>query len=480
MMFTHSIRGRATKIIATFGPAISSPEILGRLIKAGVNVIRLNFSHGTQKSHGETIQLVRKISEQQGAHIAILQDLQGPKVRIGPLKEPAYTLKKNAYFRLLKDMKPGTESAASIDYPHLHKKVAPNDAILINDGNIILKVLRIQKEEIICRVIEGGVLSANKGVNVPGKDLGFPALTQKDRKDLAFGLSQQVDYIGLSMVRTAQDIISLKKIIHQAGKKIPVIAKLEQAKAIEQLEEIMTVADGVMVARGDLGVEIPLEQVPLLQKKIIRMANEACIPVITATQMLESMIENTRPTRAEASDVANAILDGTDAVMLSGETASGKYPVRSVVVMMRIITTTEKALHSNKPLYQKGLSIPEAVSQAACHLATQMNAKAIVTSTLSGGSALRLSKYRPAFPIFAFTPFPEVAKRMNLYWGVYPHNMSMLGETEDLFEAMIQRIRAEGLAKKGELIVMVSQSPRHQDKKEKHPPTDLIKVHQMQ
>ncbi|MFQ5589404.1 MAG: pyruvate kinase [Nitrospiria bacterium] len=469
---------RRTKIVATYGPAIHSPETLARLMKAGVNVFRLNFSHGTQKSHAEAIRLIRQVSAQQGALVAILQDLQGPKVRIGPLQAPSYVLKRNALFRLFNDMRPGTDDGASTDYPDLWEKVSAGDQVLINDGKIVLKVLEIKAKDIACRVLEGGVLTEHKGVNVPGRDLGFPALTEKDRDDLAFGLSQEVDYIGLSMVRTAEDVVTVKQLVRRASKNTPIIAKLEQAQAIEHLSEIMAVSDGVMVARGDLGVEIPLEQVPLLQKKIIKMANEACIPVITATQMLESMIENTRPTRAEASDVANAIFDGTDAVMLSGETATGKYPVRTVQVMARIITTVERELPPIHISPEKGLSIPEAVSQAACHLATHMDAKAIVTSTLSGGSARRLSKYRPGFPIFAFTPLPGVARRMNLYWGVYPSNMAMLEKREDIFEEMIHLIRSEAFAKQGDLLVMVTQSPRR-GSKDAQPPTDLIKVHQL-
>ncbi len=473
------MKTRKTKIVATFGPAVDTPEMLSRLIKAGTNVIRLNFSHGTQKKHGETIRLIRKISKELNQPVAILQDLQGPKVRIGPLKAASYVLKRHAAFKLLKNPILGTETAASTDYPILYKKVRPEDQILINDGKIILKVLEIKQGEIHCRVVEGGTLEANKGVNVPGRALGFPALTEKDKKDLAFGLSQQVDYIALSMVRTADDVRAVKTLTKKTGPWTPVIAKLEQAMAIENLESIMAVADGVMVARGDLGVEIPLEEVPLLQKKIIKLANKARIPVITATQMLESMVAHARPTRAEVSDVANAIFDGTDALMLSGETASGKHPIRAVQMMSRIALSAEKELSDIHPSTEKGIPVPEAMSQAACTLASQTNAKAIVTSTLSGGSALRLSKYRPEIPIFAFTPSPEVARRMNLYWGVSPFLMPMLSQKEDLFVAMIKKVQAEKLVKKGDLFLMVSQSPRKQSKMDELPPTDLIKIHQM-
>ncbi len=470
---------RSTKIVATFGPSLASPEVLLRFLKTGVNVVRLNFSHGSQKSHGENIALIRKLSKKIAEPIAILQDLQGPKVRIGRLKEASYLLKRNASFKLLKDPTLGTESAASVDYPVLYKKVKPGDTILIDDGNIVLRVQAIQRGVIDCRVIEGGVLQANKGVNVPGRVLGFPVLTQKDRSDLSFGLKQGVDYIALSMVRQAKDVLEVKKIIKKAGCATPVIAKLEQATAIDHLAGIMAASDGVMVARGDLGVEIPLEQVPLLQKKMIKMANNAGIPVITATQMLESMMEKTRPTRAEASDVANAIFDGTDAVMLSGETASGKYPLRAVQIMSRIIVAAEKELPADRQGLQKGLGIPEAVSQAVCALAGQTGAKHIVTSTLSGGSALRLSKFRPKIPILAFTPESKIARRMSLYWGIFPHEMPLLKAEETLFDAMIQQVRVKKLAKKGDLLVMVSQSPNRVSKMQPIPPTDSIKIHQM-
>ncbi len=465
--------------MATLGPTTSSEEALSRLIGAGANVIRLNFSHGRHQDHEAAIQRIRSIAQKNGKVVAILQDLQGPKVRIGRLRAASYLLKRNALFRLLKNNVVGDGEAAASDYPDLYKKVQPGDAVLINDGSIALRVLEIVKGEIHCRVVEGGILQSQKGVNVPGRELGFPALTTKDKRDLAFGLANGVDYIALSMVRTAQDVRTLKKMIEKAKKNVPVIAKLEQAMAIQNLEEIMAVADGVMVARGDLGVELPLEQVPTLQKEIIKMANKAHIPVITATQMLESMVENTRPTRAEVSDVANAIYDGTDAVMLSGETASGKHPIKSVQMMARIIVAVEGHLAMQQPHLEKGLSPPAAVSHAACMLSYQIDAKAIVTSTLSGGSALRLSKYRPNIPIIAFTPNEEVKRRMALFWGVEPYDMSLLKRTDDVLEEMVKGVRSARVAKKGDVLVMVSQSPRGRLNRERTSPTDLIKVHRM-
>jgi pyruvate kinase len=453
--------------------------MISRLIVAGADVIRLNFSHGEQADHGLAIARIRRIAEKKGKPIAILQDLQGPKVRIGLLKEKSYRLRKHAPFVLMKKSITGTDQAASTTYPSLYQKVRPGDQILINDGQIELRVIQIKDENIYCKVVQGGILQPHKGMNVPGRDLGFPAMTAKDRKDLEFGLKQGVDYVALSMVRTAQDIVSIKRLIRKHHKAIPVIAKLEQAMAIQHLDEILAVADGVMVARGDLGVEIPLEQVPLLQKEIIKKANAAHIPVITATQMLESMIEHPRPTRAETSDVANAIFDGTDAVMLSAETAAGKYPVEAVRMMARIIGAAEQRPPSAPAFPKERLSVAEAVSKAACHLAAEMNAKAIVTSTLSGGAALRLSKYRPPMPILAFTPHPEIERRMNLYWGVSSQRMSMLKGNDDLFQAMVDGLKAGKLARRGELLVMVSQSLRPGVPRDGTAPTDLIKVHQV-
>ncbi|MFY9268631.1 MAG: pyruvate kinase [Candidatus Manganitrophaceae bacterium] len=468
---------RRAKIVCTLGPATASEEMIGRLIAAGADMLRLNFSHGLQEEHGETIRRIRRVAEKKGKPVAILQDLQGPKVRVGLLKEKAVLLRKGAFFDLLRGSSLGTERGVSIDYPDLYQKVAPGDAVLINDGQIELRVLRIVDEKIHCRVVGGGILQPHKGVNVPGRDLGLPSLTSKDRADLKFGLAQGVDYIALSMVQRAEDLLAIQRLIRKEKKEVPVIAKLEQAMAIEHLDEIMKVADGVMVARGDLGVELPLEEVPLLQKEIIKKANESHIPVITATQMLESMIERPRPTRAEASDVANAIIDGTDAVMLSAETATGKYPVEAVETMARIIVAAERR---RPPVFdrrlQQGLPVLRAVSAAACQLAWQMNAKAIVTSTLTGGAALRLSKYRPVSPILAFTPYPEIERRMSLYWGVTPRRMPLLKNSDDIFKEFVRAMDGSRLVKRGDLLVMVSRSPWVGVTAA----NDLIKVHQVE
>ncbi|MCG3116218.1 MAG: pyruvate kinase [Candidatus Manganitrophus sp. SA1] len=466
---------RRAKIVCTLGPATRSEEMISRLIGAGADVIRLNFSHGLHEEHGAAIRHIRRIAEKKGKPVAILQDLQGPKVRVGDLKEKSIQLKRGKLLTILPRPIPGTEEAISTTHPELHKKVRPGDAIMMNDGAIELRVLRIEDEKIVCRVIGGGTLQAYKGINVPGRDLGFPSLTAKDRADLKFGLAHGVDFVALSMVRRAEDLLTIKRLILREKKDVPVIAKLEQAMAIDHLDEIIKVADGVMVARGDLGVEIPLEQVPLLQKEIIKKANDAQIPVITATQMLESMVERPRPTRAEASDVANAIIDGTDAVMLSAETAAGNYPVESVKTMARIIVAAERRAPVMDRRLQQGLSVARAVSSAACQLAWQMSAKAIVTSTLTGGAALRLSKYRPTNPILAFTPHPEIERRMSLYWGVTPRRMPLLKNTDDIFKEFIHAVTQSKEVKRGDLLVMVSKSPWVGSTI-----NDLIKVHQIE
>jgi len=464
---------RRSKIVCTLGPATESEAMIATLIDAGADVIRLNFSHGDCEGHGKAIERIRRIASRKGKSVAILQDLQGSKIRIGLLKEPSYQIKKGALFTLFGREVVGDCNGASTSHHGLYKRVDQHDLILLNDGQITLSVQKISGKDILCKVVEGGILAPHKGVNVPGKALGVSALTQKDWSDLKFGLDHGVDFVALSMVRSAKEIKAVKKFIQKEGKTVAVIAKLELSVAISNLDAIIATADGVMVARGDLGVDLPPEQVPLLQKEIIRRANIAQIPVITATQMLESMMTQSRPTRAEASDVANAVLDGTDAVMLSGETATGAHPIASVQIMDRIILAAEQQPQITDTRITTGLSVSEAVSKAACLLAREMNATAIVTSTLSGAAALRLSKYRPPVPIIAFTPYQEIAQRMSLYWGVFAHFIGEQMDGDDIFKAMIQEIRKSKLAKQGDLLVLVSQS-----QKVATLPTDSIKVYQ--
>jgi pyruvate kinase len=464
---------RRSKIVCTLGPATESEEKIAALIDAGADLIRINFSHGSQEGHKIAIDRIRAISEQKGKSVAILQDLQGSKIRIGSLKEPHYRLKKGDPFTLFSNPAVGDEKGASTSHPALYKRVAIGNTILLNDGQVALCVQQITGKDILCEVAEGGELEPNKGVHIPGKELGVSTLTPKDWNDLKFGLDHGVDFVALSMVRSAKEILSVKKFIKKAGQKTAVIAKLELAVAISNLDEIIQAADGVMVARGDLGVDLPPERVPLLQKEIIRKANLAQVPVITATQMLESMVTQVRPTRAEASDVANAVLDGTDALMLSAETATGAYPIEAVQMMERIILATESQLpQTTSTPMTTGLSVSEAVSKVACLLAREMNVAAVATSTLSGAAALRLSKYRPPVPIIAFTPSLEIKRQMSLYWGVTGYLISTRLTGEDIFKEMIEEVQRKKLAKKRDLLVLVSQSPKIETV-----PTNLIKIY---
>jgi pyruvate kinase len=466
------ISKRRSKIVCTLGPATESEEKIAALIDAGADLIRINFSHGSQEEHKIAINRIRAVSEKKGKLVAILQDLQGSKIRIGLLKESHYRLKKGEPFTLFSNPALGDERGASTNYAALYKKISGGDLILLNDGHVSLRVRRISGKDILCEVVEGGFLESHKGVHIPGKELGISPLTPKDWNDLKFGLDHGVDFVALSMVRSAKEILSVKRFIKKAGKKTAVIAKLELAIAISNLDEIIQAADGVMVARGDLGVDLPPERVPLLQKEIIRKANLAQVPVITATEMLESMVTQARPTRAEASDVANAVLDGTDALMLSAETATGAHPIEAVRMMERIIIAAESHLSVTDREITTGLSVSEAVSKAACLLAREMNAAAVVTSSLSGAAALRLSKYRPPIPIIAFTPSIEIKRQMSLYWGVTGYLISTQFTGEDIFKEMIKEVERKKLAKKRDLLVLVSQSPKIETV-----PTDLIKVH---
>ncbi|MBS1128737.1 MAG: pyk, partial [Nitrospirae bacterium] len=391
---------KRTKIIATIGPASSSPAVIAKLIHAGMDAARLNFSHGERKDHITRIRLIRQASISAGKPIAIIQDLQGPKLRVGNMQNDGVALKRGAIVTLTAKKVVGTSSLISITYSRLAKDLRPGDTVLFDDGRLELRVLRRSGSGLQCKVIRGGTLKSHKGVNLPGANLTLPSLSPKDRQDILFGIGRGVDYIALSFVRSASDIEATRSFIRKAGADIPIIAKIEKPEAIRNLDEIIQAADGIMVARGDLGVEMSPEQVPLLQKLIIRACNDAEKPVITATQMLESMIENPQPTRAEASDVANAILDGTDCVMLSGETAVGKHPVQAISVMARIAVQAETSLDPIPPDKHIG-GLDESVAHAACRAAAEQHVRAIVTFTQSGSTALLVSKHRPAADIIA-------------------------------------------------------------------------------
>ncbi|MBD2000315.1 pyruvate kinase [Leptolyngbya sp. FACHB-541] len=457
MQLQHSIR--RTKIVATIGPATSSPEVLRDLIEAGATTLRLNFSHGTHEDHQRSIRLIRQISFELNQPVGILQDLQGPKIRLGKFENGSITLQKGDPFILTSRLLPGSQEISSVTYKPLADEVPEGATILLDDGRVEMIVNKVDKtnKELHCRVVVGGVLSNNKGVNFPGVYLSIKALTDKDRTDLTFGLDQGVDWVALSFVRNPQDILEIKELISSAGKNVPVIAKIEKHEAIEQMEAVLSICDGVMVARGDLGVELPAEEVPLLQKRLIATANRLGIPVITATQMLDSMVQSPRPTRAEISDVANAILDGTDAVMLSNETAVGKYPIQAVETMARIATRIEQDQPLNRNAESApGRSIPNAISQAVGRIAEQLKSAAIMTLTKTGATARNVSKFRPHTPILAITPHVDVARQLQLVWGVKPLLVLDLPSTGQTFQAALNVAQEKQLLSEGDLVVMTA------------------------
>jgi len=449
---------RRTKIVATIGPATQSEEIITDLIKAGVTTFRLNFSHGDHKDHQERIKTIRKVSEKLDLDIGILQDLQGPKIRLGRFKDGPVKVKKGDKFSLTSNEVECTKSIANVTYNKLAQEVTSGKRILLDDGKIemIVEKVDIGNNLLECKVTVGGVLSNNKGVNFPDVQLSVKALTDKDIEDLEFGLTAGVDWIALSFVRNPSDINEIKNLINKNGHSIPVVAKIEKFEAIDQIDSILPLCDGVMVARGDLGVEMPAEEVPLLQKELIRKANTLGIPIITATQMLDSMASNPRPTRAEVSDVANAILDGTDAVMLSNETAVGDYPVEAVETMATIARRIErdyplKAIESHLPS-----TIPNAISAAVSNIARQLDAGAIIPLTKSGSTARNVSKFRPPTPILATTTERSVARRLQLVWGVTPLLVKNDDRTAKTFSIAMQIAQELGILKQGDLVVQTA------------------------
>ncbi len=430
------------------------------LLRLGMDIARLNFSHGTHEDHAHNIQRLRRAAEREGRTICILQDLQGPKIRTGPLErhEPVL-LKTGAVVTITPQDLPGSATRISTTFPDLARELTAGARILLSDGLIELRVRGIRGKDVLCDVLNGGMLGEHKGINLPGIALSIPALTEKDRKDLEFGLSHGVDAVALSFVRTAADVSMVKQIIAAHHSDVPVIAKLEKPQAIDHLEEILEAADGVMVARGDLGVEMAPEKVPVIQKHVIRRASAWRKPVITATQMLESMIENPRPTRAEASDVANAVFDGTDAVMLSAETASGQYPRESVSIMSKIVVEAE----SNSSDFQfrrrrehRGLSVAETICESIAHSAEDLPMGAIAVFTETGNTARMISKYRPQADIFAFTHLESVVHRMNLYWGVHPVRCRQARSAEQMVSMAEQDLVSRGLLKPGDVLGVVA------------------------
>lgn len=455
------MNGRRAKIVCTLGPATSSYEMIDRLMRAGMDVARMNFSHGTPEEHAARFAAVRRASKHHQKPVAILADLQGPKIRTGTLENGRpVRLRFGQRFTITTRNIAGNESGVSTTFRTLPRSVHRGDRILMSDGEISLRVLSSHGTEIICQIENGGELAEHQGINLPGVKLGIPSVTAKDRKDLAFALEQGADYIGLSFVRTAADVRHAKALIGRAGKNTPVIAKLEKPEAIVNLEEILSVTDGVMVARGDLGVEMSPEKVPVVQKEIIAKARNALVPVITATQMLDSMQKNPRPTRAEASDVANAIFDGSDAVMLSGETAAGRYPLEAVEMMDRIVQEAEASpMEIPRPMRHAERQIDEAIAEAICHAAEELQMKVIAVFTESGSSARLVSKYRPRPPIVAFSPNQETRRRMSLLWGVFPRRISRVHDIDRLARAAESRLIAEKLAKHGDVVGIIAGTP---------------------
>jgi pyruvate kinase len=469
---------RRTKIVCTIGPASRAPETLRLLIDAGMDVARLNFSHGTHAEHAQVIAALRANAADLARPIAILQDLQGPKIRTGELRNhQPVMLADGAPFTITTREITGDASGVSTTYADLPNDVRPGDRILLSDGLIELRATGVAPPEVTCQVVHGGELAEHQGINLPGVAVSAPALTAKDREDLRFGVAQGVDYIALSFVRRPEDLTAARQAIAEAapgGTPIPLIAKLEKPEAIERLDEILAASDGVMVARGDLGVELPLEQVPGLQKRIIHAANRLRLPVITATQMLESMITNARPTRAEVSDVANAILDGTDAVMLSGETAVGRFPVETVRMMARIAAETEANGTTAHPVAEEAVTAAQAISEAARTLADAARVRSIVVFTRSGNTAHLISKERPSVPIIAFTPDPHVARQLSLWWGVNPQPANLMETTEALITWVDLQLQVQGLAQRGDTIVILGGMPVARQMK-----TNFIKLHRI-
>lgn len=470
-----------TKIVCTIGPSSNEVPRLLELIQAGMDVARLNFSHGSHDEHLAALRNIREAGKQAGESIAILLDLGGPKIRTGIVRDHGVKLVKGQEFVFTVDDVVGDSTRVSTTYKALPQDVQRGDTILVDDGNIKMTVLATGMSEVRCTVLNDGVLKDKKGMNLPGVRISASSLTEKDREDLRFGLANDVDYVALSFVRTADDIRHLRELIIREGKKgsrVPIVGKIEKPEAVGNIDAIIAECDVVMVARGDLGVELAAEEVPLVQKMIVRKSNEAGKPVIIATQMLESMVENPRPTRAEANDVANAVLDGADAVMLSAETSVGKYPVEAVHTMDRIIQKAETAGRDRLDQVLEGMQtdqVFDAVARAAAVLAKQLNARAIVPITHSGGTALRISKYRPAAPILAITGRDKVLRRLNLVWGVRGIIIPGLDvDSDTAFKRIRDELLKEGYVEKGDYVVFTAGIPLMAKGK-----TNTIKVEQV-
>ncbi|APG27974.1 pyruvate kinase [Syntrophotalea acetylenivorans] len=471
---------RHTKIIATVGPASQSEEQLLKLMEAGADIFRLNFSHGDHASKKLVIERIRRLSQQRQRAVAIIGDLQGPKIRIGNLVNDGIILADGQEIILSTRELVNDRQRIPVLFDGLAKEVEPGQPILLDDGLIELEVLDTTSNEVRCKVRSGGLLKSRKGVNLPETRLSLPAFTEQDRKDIAFAIGADLDYLALSFVRTSRDVQSLKSHLSSLGADLPIIAKIEKPQALADFTGILEVSDGIMVARGDLGVEIGPEQVPLIQKQIIRQCREAGKPVITATQMLESMVTQPRPTRAEASDVANAILDGSDAIMLSAETAVGQYPAEAVAFMNRMAQRVENDLTLHDTIFNfypadsGSSSLSDAIGEAACRTATSIEATAILAFTQTGATAARVARYRPSKPIYAITPSRSVRRRLTLYAGVRSLQVDFQGDTEAQIRSLEKAVLEAGVLKRGDLVIITMGSPLAA-----HGTTNLMKVHRL-
>lgn len=468
---------RRTKIVCTIGPSCNTQEGIVNLLLHGMNVARINFSHGSHEVHERSIKYIRKAAREYNYSIPVLMDLQGPKIRVGQMKDGAQTLEEGSIVTITGEEVEGTSSVIPIDYKKLVEEAEEGNKILLDDGLLEFKIVKKYGDKLDAKVVVGGLLKSRKGVNLPNVKISIPSLTEKDIKDLEFGLTLDVDFVALSFVRSAQDIIDIKKRINDAGSDAAVIAKIEKPEALDVIDEIIAEADGIMVARGDLGIEIPTEEVPFVQKMIIERCRSAGKPVITATQMLDSMITNPRPTRAESSDVANAVLDGTDAVMLSGETAAGKYPMEAVNVMDRICRKIEErrvqlynSLQYKKP-ENKDKQIIESIAHSCIFMADNVGAKVISTITHSGSTARRIAKFRPRVPIFAFTESQKIRRQLNLIWGVHSVRLDELFDTDKSVSMMEHYLQDNGMVKVGDRVIVLTGMPMA-----KRGRTNMIKV----
>jgi len=448
---------KRTKVVATLGPASSREDVLEKMVSAGLNVVRLNMSHGSPEEHRQRVELVRRVERKTGSPLPVLIDLCGPKIRIGKLPQEPLFLHRGDRIVLTTGRAEGGK--VPVNYPELHREVRRGEAILLADGTIRLRVLEVRERDIVCEVVVGGPLTSHKGVNLPNTELSVPALTEKDREDVKFAVEVGADYIALSFVRRAEDVLELKGFLKELGASIPVIAKIEKPEAVKNIDRILEVADGIMVARGDLGVELPIEKVPVIQKMLIKKANEAGKPVITATQMLKSMVDLPLPTRAEASDVANAVLDGTDALMLSEETAVGRYPVKVIRVMAKIAREAEKIYPYERYQSLPARGLQASLAKSACSLSREVRVRAIVPFTRSGATAAAVSRFRPSVPVYAVTHDEKTFRALNLLWGVYPFLTLPATTTDRIIEESLKVIREKGIARRGERVIVLAGAP---------------------